>query len=287
MTGLGEGGELVVENSKGVSQILVSADHKLQSFFTVKGQSYVMLDIGNTRIKSSLFSNDDLNIKDYFAGDIEGTVDKLGDWNQKHDLKFACVLSVQKETEKLLIQKTEGFGFSFFSLPRHFPFLSSNYNLETIGIDRLAAMVASGYLTDRQTPKIIVSAGTALTVDLIGENFHHMGGYICAGLGLRLKSLASCSLLPSVELLRDTKVGPATMTQDSMALGAVHETVAWIQQLSSNLAGSNEGTEVQLVLTGGESFALKPYFSNAICEEKLISIGGNLMLRGGYLEAFA
>lgn len=59
----------------------------------------------------------------------------------------------------------------------------------SLGSDRWAAMIGARVLSNTNT--LIVNAGTATTIDLLGANGVHYGGWILPGLELMQKSLAS------------------------------------------------------------------------------------------------
>ena len=58
-----------------------------------------------------------------------------------------------------------------------------------LGADRWAALIGARALSNKNT--LIVNAGTATTIDLLGSNGVHYGGWILPGLGLMQESLAS------------------------------------------------------------------------------------------------
>ena len=58
-----------------------------------------------------------------------------------------------------------------------------------LGADRWAALVGARALSNKNT--LIVNAGTATTIDLLGSNGVHYGGWILPGLGLMQESLQS------------------------------------------------------------------------------------------------
>ncbi len=274
-----EDGALELSSLDSKSLKLFSADHSFSVFTQAEKQRfYVMLDVGNSRIKASLFSTKSDDIQEYSVGKHTEISKKIIDWHSRYGFQLVVSVSVNEESVHLLQQELPN-SFCWLKLSKFLPYLKTNYQVSHIGLDRLAAMEAAGFLVGRHKPMVVVSAGTAMTVDLVSHGFQHIGGYICAGLSLKLSSLSDCSLLPAVELPEQLSNTPPTKTADALAYGAVHESVAFIQNMLVSL-----GEDVELVLTGGDGLVLKPYFPKAIYEEKLIAMGGNFMFRGGYLR---
>ncbi|MBU3635706.1 type III pantothenate kinase [Polynucleobacter sp. es-GGE-1] len=60
-------------------------------------------------------------------------------------------------------------------------------DLSKLGADRWAAVIAARVLS--KTNALIINAGTATTIDLLGSNGVHYGGWILPGLEVMLKSL--------------------------------------------------------------------------------------------------
>lgn len=105
----------------------------------------------------------------------------------------------------------------------------SGYRLEELGIDRLAAI--EGWLSTLTTNErncggaaVIVSVGTALTIDFVRADGEHLGGLIAPGLSTALSSLhAGAALLPAVSAAEflDVADGPAHDTAGAMRGGAL------------------------------------------------------------------
>jgi type III pantothenate kinase len=65
--------------------------------------------------------------------------------------------------------------------------LRLDYDLRQFGADRYCALL--GVLGHTSAPAVVVDAGTAVTVDLLGEGGRHLGGYILPGLRLGLDAV--------------------------------------------------------------------------------------------------
>ncbi|MFB4203339.1 MULTISPECIES: type III pantothenate kinase [Arhodomonas] len=122
-----------------------------------------------------------------------------------------------------------------------------------LGTDRWAAMV--GALAHGWLPAIVIDCGTAVTIDLLGEDGRHHGGMILPGLGTMRRSLhAGTHGLPAVSdgalpLLADN-------TADAIRAGTFHGLAAMIGGLEAVIRRAH-GEEPATVITGGDAPALR------------------------------
>lgn len=125
-----------------------------------------------------------------------------------------------------------------------------------LGTDRWAALVAAW---QRQlAPCLVVSAGTALTVDQLDERGYFLGGAIVAGYHAMLGGLAGNTAALSVDA-GDWIERPRN-TRDALATGAIDAMVGAIERgyvrLSETLVQHNVKVSPKIVLTGGSAYRL-------------------------------
>lgn len=116
---------------------------------------------------------------------------------------------------------------------------------ETLGIDRWLAIVAAyqRYLG----PVLVVDAGSAITIDLIGPQGVHLGGYISPGLRLMREALWQGTAKVQVDRVESLNMlVPGTCTQDAVNRGCLLAVVATIEKLASQYPAS-------IVITGGDA----------------------------------
>jgi type III pantothenate kinase len=129
-----------------------------------------------------------------------------------------------------------------------------------VGLDRLAAAVAANVMREAGRPAIVVSAGTAVTVNLINSEGAFAGGAILAGFRMSAEALfGGADQLPLTQL-QPNETPPEAVgknTDDAIrsglfwgAVGAVRELIARIQ--------SGLPQEPQLFFTGGDLRRLSP-----------------------------
>lgn len=146
-----------------------------------------------------------------------------------------------------------------------------------LGVDRWLSMVAA--LAMAPTAALVVSIGTAMTLDAVTAQGRHLGGMIAPGPDLMMNSLmrntsdiaANSQRGPHANLAgRDTFFADSTL--GCVYQGAVHATTALIEAAYAHLRDTE--SEVRLLLTGGAAPQVQMKLSMPV---QLIS---DLVLRG-------
>ena len=135
---------------------------------------------------------------------------------------------------------------------------------EQLGVDRWMALQAMNSLG--LSSAIIVSCGTAVTVDVLIEG-QHQGGFISAGLGMQLQSLSSTAL-PRLQsgningFSSEIKIvfKLATDTENAVISGTLYSIVSWIDRVVSESCKNNKNN-IPRVITGGDAPVLLPYLT--------------------------
>lgn len=142
----------------------------------------------------------------------------------------------------------------------------------TIGSDRIAAAVGAWTIRPGK-PSLVVDLGTAATFDFIDSDGTMRGGNISPGLRTRLNALASNTALPSEEPSTDTKLPLlAHDTHSAIIAGAIRGICAELTYYKNRLRRKHP--QIATIITGGDSFIIKPYLHSAdIIEPLLVMIG--------------
>jgi type III pantothenate kinase len=133
-----------------------------------------------------------------------------------------------------------------------------------VGLDRLAAAVAANILRPQNTPAIVVGAGTAVTVNLIGATGAFLGGTILPGFRISAEALfGGADQLPLARLQPNDEppevVGKNTdaAIRSGLFWGAVGSVREIITRMRANLP-----REPVLFFTGGDLRRLSPLVSD-------------------------
>jgi type III pantothenate kinase len=130
---------------------------------------------------------------------------------------------------------------------------------EEVGLDRLAAAVAANALRAPNRAAVVVSAGTALTVNLIGQSGAFEGGVILAGFRMQAEALfQAADLLPLAAWKSDEE--PAVVgknTEAAIQSGLFWGTVGAVKEIIGRVA-REVGHDPQIFVTGGDLARLAP-----------------------------
>lgn len=227
----------------------------------------ICIDIGNTLTKTAVFERDALV---HFSTSSTFDISELRNILQNYPAEKAVVSSVGNEI----------FHNEIGSLFKKVVIIDSNTPIpvknhyqtpETLGKDRLAAVVGANYLyPDRNI--LVIDAGSAITFDFINAAGEYKGGNIAPGLSMRFRALHEFThrlpmLGPSEDmpvLGRNTSEAIIAGVQNSM----VFETDTYIGKLSK------EHEMLMTVVTGGDA----KFFDNKL--KNTIFVIPNLVLIG-------
>ncbi|GAA0877523.1 type III pantothenate kinase [Algoriphagus jejuensis] len=164
----------------------------------------LVIDIGNTRVKSALFEGSEL-MGDYSFESVDAA---LPFWKS---MEFgACIVSSVSIAQEELAEKIP-FPFHFLSYHTPLPILNGYATPKTLGLDRIAAAVGAWLLAGKKSA-LAIDLGSCITFELVDERAIYRGGAISPGLKMRASAMNSFTArLPLVDL--DKK--PENLTGDS------------------------------------------------------------------------
>jgi type III pantothenate kinase len=153
----------------------------------------LVIDIGNTRMKSALFEGDEL-IGEHSFEDLELA---LSFWITL-DFDSCLVSSVGLGAEE--IYERFPFPFQMLSHQMRLPIHNGYSTPMTLGLDRIAAAVGAWQLSGRR-PALAIDMGTCITFEFVDELSVYRGGAISPGLKMRARAMnAFTARLPLVDL---------------------------------------------------------------------------------------
>lgn len=229
----------------------------------------LIIDIGNTRIKTAVFEKKEL--KHSFIFD---STDQLlsADLIKKYSITKSIVCSVVNDIEPFVEQLKKQTSVLLFSSETPTPLKNLYRSAQTLGSDRLAAAVGGNALFPGQNV-LVVDAGTCIKYNFINSNNEYIGGGISPGLKMRFKALHTfTSRLPLLEADEnfDTLVG--TNSNDSILSGVEIGSIAEIEGVVERYELQYKG--IKLLLTGGDA----NFFEKRL--KKSIFADQNLILKG-------
>ena len=190
-----------------------------------------------------------------------------------------CILSSVVEFNDELINFLKS-TFSNFVILDHntlLPIENLYKTPETLGKDRIAAVVGASYLQP-DADLLVIDAGTAITYDFIDSQKAYHGGNIAPGMEMRLRALHEFT--QKLPLVKAKKESPllGTDTQSAILSGVLHGIVFEINGYIDAI--KFKYPELLVFLTGGSIFYFDRKLKNAIFAEKnLVLIGLNRIYR--------
>lgn len=219
-------------------------------------QMILLIDAGNSAIKWALYGTEGLSDMLTQTYPENTTVDFFtNQWRSLNKPLKVVVSCVASESVWQALQKTckELWNIEIdkvISLKKGFGLINAYENAADLGSDRWCAMIGANQLDD--SAFLVVSAGSALTIDMVNDIGHHLGGLITPGISMMRQSLGahtaqvkvqiSKDLTPSLSLANSTKACVEAGIHLSVVklIEAVYEQESkHVKNLQCYLAGGN------------------------------------------------
>lgn len=211
---------------------------------------HVLIDIGNTRIKWCVY--DDENTAVFGACHYEDALNQMHSWVSL-PIQSAWIASVGcSDVTAQCISQLENMGVEVNivrSQKAQHGVINAYDTPDALGVDRWLGLVAARHRV--QGDALVVSVGTACTLDVIDAEGVHQGGWILPGLSLMRKSLNEhTQLLPNVSAQKISGLTLGCSTQEAIAQGTLGALVASVQTAYSMRASAGS---LSCVLSGGNA----------------------------------
>jgi len=232
-------------------------------------QSLVTVDIGNSRIKLGEFEHPASTPVPLPSRSVALSLD----WSD-HDLRLflpanprTCawrIASVNRPATARLLEWLASQGVPDVYVLAHgdMPLAIEVERPDLVGMDRLANAVAANRLRVPRNSVIIISMGSAITVDLVSSAGAFAGGAIMPGMAMAARALDEYTdLLPLVDV-HDLPSALGKSTAEAIRAGVYWGAVGAVRELVSRLAERYE--PVEILLTGGAA----PDFAAVLTKEE-------------------
>jgi type III pantothenate kinase len=225
------------------------------------------IDVGNTRLKWRV-RNRRVMVASGALG-VEAPLHLLADEVQHYrgEINSVCIASVVGEVleHKLAAWSVEHLGLQpIFARSGVVCGAVRNAYREPqmLGVDRWLGMVAAYQTVGGAC--VVVSCGTAVTVDLIARNGEHQGGFIAPGLNLMLNSLVHGTRQIKLEGAPSAlDLSPAVSTSDAVYSACAAMLTGLIDNGVQQLDKFNQGARHEVIFTGGDANRLLPFYPQA------------------------
>ncbi len=237
-------------------------------------QLNLIIDIGNTRVKTAVFKQDTM-IK-LFIFDKKKIISEIKKILSNYTIQRGIVSSVTVISEKKL-QKLQSFlPILLVNSNTNVPFNNLYKTPNTLGVDRVALVTAAIKKYPNKNV-LIIDAGTCITYDFISSKKNYLGGAISPGIIMRYKSLHTFTAkLPLLKVSIPKKIIGKT-TRESINSGVINGVCYEIEGVIWQYKKIYQ--DLTIVLTGGDTnFLAKQLKSSIFANQNFLLYGLNEIL---------
>lgn len=213
----------------------------------------ILIDAGNTRMKWALVEDGQWRAQG--SSDYEDCSALEAHLANGIPCYVASVASAENERQLAALLASRGIAPTWLKAEMAFADVKNSYlKPQQLGVDRWMGLIAARRRTCE--PVLVVSAGTAMTVDALSATGEFLGGIIVAGSALMRQALQQ----GTARVAETTGVWQAfpRSTADAVTSGAVAALCGAIEQQHAHLA-EVVGTPLRCLITGGDAGLLLPH----------------------------
>lgn len=241
----------------------------------------LIIDIGNTRTKISLFDHGKMIVN--YPVDLFTANDFYILKSNYPTIENAIISSVKERPNELVnALEHELKNVIFLDHNTLIPIENCYKTPETLGKDRLAAAVGANKIYPNQN-LLVIDAGTAITYDFVNEKNQYIGGFITPGLSMRFKALNHFTEKLPLLIAEPPRDYQGDNTETSIRGGIQYGLQGEIEFIYKHL--KPEKKELIIILTGGDT----NYFEKILKNYKFVPLeitllGLNTILEFNYIN---
>ncbi|MDB5030931.1 type III pantothenate kinase [Mucilaginibacter sp.] len=234
----------------------------------------LVIDIGNTFIKIAIFEQDEIVYTEHYKAIDIKILDNLLIGYHVNKTIISSVKKNSEEWETGLKVKTQLIYFNTGMTTG----IHNHYRTpQTLGLDRLAAVIGANYLYPQKN-NLVIDGGTCITYDWIDAEGNYFGGSISPGLNMRYNALNHyTSNLPVISANENFEGNSGKDTQTAITSGVQNGIKFELNGFIESYAKNKQ--ELNIILTGGDSIFFDTLLKNSIFAP-YIKIEPYLVLKG-------
>ena len=248
-------------NTEGVFFQKKYNQHLIFARLLTKKYMNLVVDIGNTRTKLAFFEKNALVEK---AIGETSALSWLSGRLQDGRIVNGAILSVTgQDTEGVENFLENHFPYIKFGHKTPIPIHNTYASPETLGKDRLAAVIAANFLFPEQNC-LVIDGGTCMTYNFLDKHGTFIGGNIAPGLTMRFRAMNHFTAkLPLVERNTENLTLLGDTTETAMRAGAQIGLLSEVEGFVTRL--TEKQGPLKVILTGGDGQFL---YDNLLVKEK-------------------
>ncbi len=226
----------------------------------------IVIDVGNTRAKAGIFSQEKLEEKISFD-----SMAHLQQFLNDQSFQYALISSVGIATEEIAswvkVTEKKWMLSPSLSLPIQIHYATP----ETLGVDRIAA-VCGAFALFPEKNCLVIDVGSCITYDVLDQKGNYYGGSISPGLEMRLKAMHTFTAkLPLVKINQHVNL-IENSTESCLQSGALFGVLAEIEGIIVKY--NKNYPELRVIMCGGDA----SFFENQL--KPTIFAAPDLVLKG-------
>ncbi|MFD1314841.1 type III pantothenate kinase [Namhaeicola litoreus] len=219
----------------------------------------LIIDIGNTLVKTAVFERDSLKYKSVFNKDnlADGLIQAYNEFDISHVI-MSNVSHFPKDFSTLLPKNV---NILILDQNTKVPFNNFYKTPQTLGVDRIALM-AGAALQYSAKNCLVIDAGSCITYDFLDQNNNYYGGAISPGIEMRYKALhQQTAKLPHLKPINEIPV-TGNSTENAIHLGVLNGVIQEIEGIIAQYLEIYENFTT--ILTGGDANFLSKNLKSTI-----------------------
>ena len=237
---------------------------------------YILLDGGNSQLKWAWVDGER---QLHFGGRAPyANLQTLADFMAKHASELPIIGCAVCGAKKMaLVEEAAARSVRWLPSMRHALGVTNHYyKVQQHGSDRWFNVLGSRMYS--QNSCVVVSCGTAITVDAITHDNHYLGGSIMPGFNLMKEAMAAKTANLNQPI---GKAYPfATSTPNALASGMHDAASGAVILMHQRLKERQQGQTVDIILTGGGASKIEQHLPQALILDSQVKIVDNLVLFG-------
>ena len=219
----------------------------------------LVIDIGNSQIKTAVFEENILIFKDQFQS--EQIVSKIVSTAEQYDIEHAIISHVAYLNPERLAELKKIVNLIELDYKTKLPFSNKYLTPNTLGVDRLA-LVAGAMSQFPKKNVLVIDAGSCITLDLLDEFGQYFGGDISPGIEMRYKAVNNYTA--NLPLLSKTESIPrlGNSTENAIHRGILNGVIQEIEGVIEQYKKKYQ--HLTVVLTGGDTIFLAKNLKSSI-----------------------
>lgn len=232
----------------------------------------LVIDAGNTRLKTASFEGAELRTKHSFD-----RIEDLVQYLQSNTFMHALVSSVSHDATEILGQIRASEKKLVLTTSLALPITNRYATPATLGVDRIAAVCGAFDLYPGSNC-LVIDAGTCITYEFLDAAGAYHGGAISPGIAMRFEAMHTfTSRLPLVAADMDAAL-TGTTTETSMQSGVINGVLAEVDGIIESY--KMKYPNLRVILCGGDSSLFEKRAKHAIfVAPDLVLSGLNRILR--------